>query len=159
MDAKATYNLILPVGTQVVTRVEVKTPAGEVSCLCGAVGEIVRSPTDNSHTYQIKLPSGVQVNLRRHEISIRKHYQREGLQRSEDVLADYSLYDAVIYRCIVGSRAYELDNAESDVDRRGIYLPAADQHWSLYGVPEQLENNATENARGYALSRRRRVGE
>jgi predicted nucleotidyltransferase len=45
----------------------------------------------------------------------------------------------VIYRCIVGSRAYGLDDSDSDTDRRGIYLPPADLHWSLYGVPEQLE--------------------
>lgn len=137
------YNLILPIGTQVVTRVEVKTSTGEISCLRGAVGEIVRSPTDNSHTYQIQLPTGVQVNLRRHEFSIRKHYQREGLEQSH-LLADYNLYDSVIYRCVVGSRAYGLENEDSDVDRRGIYLPPADLHWSLYGVPEQLENNATQ---------------
>jgi predicted nucleotidyltransferase len=30
------------------------------------------------------------------------------------------------------------------VDRRGIYLPPAELHWSLYGVPEQVENNATQ---------------
>lgn len=137
------YNLILPVGTQVVTRVEVKTSTGEVVCLRGAVGEIVRSPTDNSHVYRIQLPTGVQVNLRRHEFSIRKHYQREGLEQSH-LLADYNLYDSIIYRCVVGSRAYGLDNEGSDIDRRGIYLPPADLHWSLYGVPEQLENNATQ---------------
>ena len=40
------------------------------------------------------------------------------------------------FRCVVGSRAYGLHGADSDVDRRGIYLPPADLHWSLYGVPE-----------------------
>ena len=44
----------------------------------------------------------------------------------------------------VGSRAYGLDDADSDTDRRGVYLPPADVHWSLYGVPEQLENLDTE---------------
>jgi hypothetical protein len=44
----------------------------------------------------------------------------------------------------VGSRAYGLDTETSDVDRRGIYLPPAEQHWSLYGVPEQLEDAATQ---------------
>src|SRR6202790_1546614 len=56
------------------------------------------------------------------------------------------LYERVIYRCVIGSQAYGLADAESDVDRRGIYLPTADLHWSLYGVPEQLENNATQEA-------------
>jgi predicted nucleotidyltransferase len=52
-----------------------------------------------------------------------------------------ALYEFVIYRCIVGSRAFGLDVAESDVDRRGIYLPPAALEWSLDGVPEQLEND------------------
>ncbi|MBI3946147.1 MAG: nucleotidyltransferase domain-containing protein [Armatimonadetes bacterium] len=46
----------------------------------------------------------------------------------------------IIYRCVVGSRAYGLDEADSDTDRRGIYLPPAERHWSLRGVPEQLED-------------------
>ncbi len=38
------------------------------------------------------------------------------------------LFQHVIYRCIIGSRAYGLDGPGSDVDRRGIYLPPADLH-------------------------------
>ena len=56
------------------------------------------------------------------------------------------LYERVIYRCVIGSQAYGLADADSDVDRRGIYLPTADLHWSLYGVPEQLENDETQEA-------------
>ncbi|NJL20437.1 MAG: nucleotidyltransferase domain-containing protein [Leptolyngbyaceae cyanobacterium SM1_3_5] len=143
MNTPAQYNLILPVGTQVVTRVAVQTPVGETACLCGAVGQIVQAPTDNSHTYQIQLPTGDRVSLRRHEFSIRKHFQQANWQR-DDVLADYNLFDTVIYRCVVGSRAYGLDTADSDVDRCGIYLPPADLHWSLYGLPEQLENKVAQ---------------
>jgi predicted nucleotidyltransferase len=47
---------------------------------------------------------------------------------------------------VIGSQAYGLADAESDVDRRGIYLPTADMHWSLYGVPEQLESHETQEA-------------
>jgi len=54
------------------------------------------------------------------------------------------LYERVIYRCVIGSRAYGLDDEASDTDRRGIYLPPAELHWSLYGVPEQLENDETQ---------------
>ena len=46
----------------------------------------------------------------------------------------------VVYRCIVGSRAYGLDDADSDIDRRGFYLPPAELQWSLDGAPEQLED-------------------
>lgn len=55
-----------------------------------------------------------------------------------------TLLDRVIYRCIVGSRAYGLDETHSDVDYRGIYLPPSEQLWSLYGVPEQIEVAATQ---------------
>ena len=49
------------------------------------------------------------------------------------------------YRCVVGSRAYGLDHDESDTDRRGIYLAPADLQWSLFGAPEQFEDNATQS--------------
>jgi len=50
----------------------------------------------------------------------------------------------VIYRCVVGSHAYGLAEPESDRDVRGIFLPPAELHWSLRGVPEQLENKKTD---------------
>ncbi|XZN90737.1 MAG: DNA polymerase beta superfamily protein [Microcoleus sp.] len=134
------FNLIIPAGTQIVTKIEVKNPATNQSWKPGAVGVIVQSPTDNSHAYLVKLPDGTEISLRRHELSIRKQFQSEGLQSKADFLAEYNLYDSVIYRCIVGSKAYGLDNAQSDTDRRGIYQPPANLHWSLYGIPEQLEN-------------------
>ena len=40
---------------------------------------------------------------------------------------DGDLYRHVIYRAIVGSQAYGLTDAASDVDRRGFYLPPADR--------------------------------
>lgn len=54
------------------------------------------------------------------------------------------LWQHVIYRCLIGSQAYGLAREGSDEDRRGIYLPPADRHWSLAGVPLRLENPATE---------------
>jgi hypothetical protein len=56
-----------------------------------------------------------------------------------DLATDYRLY-----RCVIGSRAYGLDDDLSDTDYRGIYLPPADLHWSLAGVPETIEHRATE---------------
>lgn len=140
VTSQTSLNLVLPVGTHVVSRVEAKTSSGRVLCLQGAVGVIIKSPTDNSHAYQIQLPNGVTVNLKRHEFSIRKHFQAEGLEFPPSLLQEFNLFDRVIYRCIVGSQAYGLDDRHSDVDRRGIYLPSAQMHWSLYGVPEQIEN-------------------
>jgi uncharacterized protein len=48
------------------------------------------------------------------------------------------LFDHVQYRCVTGSSAYGLTREGSDIDRRGFYLPPAELHWSLSGVPEQI---------------------
>jgi uncharacterized protein len=137
-------HLILPTGTQVVTRVEIKGADGQVLCPRGAVGEIIKAPDDGSHSYRVRFVNGVEAALHRHEITIRKQYQQSAAQPGEDILAEFDLYDFVIYRCVVGSRAFGLAGADSDTDRRGIYLPPADLQWSLYGAPEQLENDATQ---------------
>jgi predicted nucleotidyltransferase len=138
------FHLILPTGTQVVTRVEIKDAAGRILAPRGAVGEVVKAPDDGSHSYRVRFASGVEAALRRHEMTIRKHYQREAARPGEDLLAEYDLYDFVIYRCVVGSQAFGLAGEDSDIDHRGIYLPPADLQWSLYGAPEQLENKATQ---------------
>lgn len=58
---------------------------------------------------------------------------------------NFDLESLIIYRCVVGSRAYGLDNDESDTDRRGIYLAPAELQWSLYGAPEQFEDNSNQS--------------
>lgn len=137
-------HLIVPVGTQVVTLVEVKGRAGGRVCPRGSVGEVIAAPQDNSHSYHVRFPDGTDAALRRAEFAVRKHHQAGELLRPEDNLSDFKLAEHVIYSCVVGSRAFGLDDESSDVDRRGIYLPPAELHWSLYGVPEQLENKSTE---------------
>jgi hypothetical protein len=54
------------------------------------------------------------------------------------------LFARVIYRCVIGSRAYGLEGDESDTDYRGVYLPPADLHWSLYGVPTQIDREESQ---------------
>lgn len=144
-----TPHLILPVGTQVVALVDVRGPDGKAVHPRGAVGVIVQAPADYWHSYRVRFPDGFEAAFRRQELAILSHYKAgeigaSALGEGEHPLAEYNLYDRVIYRCVVGSRAYGLDDAESDTDRRGIYLPPAELHWSLYGVPEQLENLETE---------------
>jgi uncharacterized protein len=134
--------LIIPTGTQVVTRAELRDTGGRIMRQRGAVGVIVESPADAHHAYRVRFADGGEVALRRSELSIRKEYQRDGLQL-EGMLDRRDLEEYIIYRCIVGSRAYGLDDDASDTDRRGIYLPPADLHWSLYGLPEQLEDDIT----------------
>lgn len=138
------FNLILSVGTQVVSRINSTMTTGEVCCLKGMVGTIIQSPFDSSPTYQIRLANDQVVSLNRHEFSIRKHFQAEGITRSPELPVQDNLYEHVIYRCIVGSRAYGLEDDTSDTDIRGIYLPPANLHWSLYGIPEQIEQSKTQ---------------
>ncbi len=137
-------NLILPVGTQVVLRREAATGAGRPLAPAGSVGKVVGAPTDHTHAYRVRLVDGTELSLLRAELTIRKHVQAETLAELGGVLRDHSLDEHVMLRVVVGSRAYGLDDEGSDVDRRGVYLPPAELHWSLYGVPEQLENVATE---------------
>lgn len=139
-------NPILSVGTQVVTKIEKRNRKGELVCPQGAVGVVIEAPGDNLHSYKVGLPDGKVVAYRRQHLAIRKHFQEEGLNRvvGTSTPEDARLYRYVIYRCVVGSRAYGLQQEGSDTDRRGFYLPPANLHWSLYGVPEQLENKESE---------------
>lgn len=137
-------SLIIPAGTQIVTRVEIKGSDGKPVRPKGTVGRIITAPTDHLHTYAVALPDGTEVRLKRNDMVTRKQEYDDALEEAANLMEEHDLYQHVIYRCIVGSRAYGLTNADSDTDRRGIYLPPADLHWSVYGVPEQLENQETE---------------
>src|SRR5258708_35614268 len=138
-------NLIFSVGTQVVTLVDVPGTAGLVLHPRGTVGVIVKSPTDHEHSCRVRFPDGFEAPLKASEITMLAQFKEGEIGDSAHV-AQADLYERVIYRCVIGSQAYGLADAESDVDRRGVYLPAADLHWSLHGVPEQLENHETHEA-------------
>ncbi|HLY41915.1 MAG TPA: nucleotidyltransferase domain-containing protein [Terracidiphilus sp.] len=137
-------NLIVPLGTQVVIRQDVIPIGGGSPVPKGTVGELIRTPADATHAYRLRFADGCEGTVRRQEFSLLKHVKNGPLGDSERALKEYDLYEFVIYRCVVGSQAYGLSHEGSDVDRRGIYLPPADLHWSLYGVPEQLENAVAE---------------
>jgi hypothetical protein len=142
LSAKSAMNPhLLPVGTQVVALVEVRGPDGAAAHPRGAVGVVVQAPADYWRAYRVRFPDGFEAALKRQELSVLSHYKQGALGGP---LEEYDLYRHVIYRCVVGSRAYGLDDAASDTDRRGVYLPPADMHWSLFGVPEQLENDDTQ---------------
>src|SRR5262249_54768179 len=139
-------NLIFSVGTQVVTLVDIPGSAGLVRHPRGTVGVVVKSPIDLAHSYRVRFPDGFEAPLRRSEVTMLARFKEGEIGDSSRTVVQVDLYQRVIYRCVIGSQAYGLADAGSDVDRRGIYLPAADLHWSLYGVPEQLENHDTQEA-------------
>ena len=131
---------ILPVGTAVVALVEIKSRKGVPVHPKGMAGIILRSPASPNHRYRVRFPGGDEVALLRQEFHVLRRFQTAGLTRAQDSHAEFDLTRDVIYRCVVGSRAYGLVHDESDTDLRGVYLPPAEMHWSIYGVPEQIEN-------------------
>lgn len=137
-------NLIYAVGTQVVSRKPIQGSNGRIAHPSGAVGVVEKSPMDRQHSYRIRFCDGYESALHHDQIVLLAEYKEGDINDANQVLAKHGLFDRVIFRCVIGSRAYGLDDENSDIDRRGIYLPPADLHWSLYGVPNQLENDATQ---------------
>jgi uncharacterized protein len=80
----------------------------------GAVGVIVRSPGDLDHSYRVRFPDGVEETLRRDEVVMLAQFK-------EGTIGDVQITAA----------------------RSNLY-PPADLHWSLFGVPEQLECDETQ---------------
>jgi len=133
--------LIVPPGTRIVTQAEVVIVETGAVLPAGAVGVIVRAPADSTHTYRIRFPDSGEASLRRMEFRIWKSVRESGVESTADDV-DWNRF--IIFRCVVGSRAFGLDTSSSDTDRRGIYLPPADLQWSLFAIPEQLENEETQ---------------
>ena len=140
--SRARRERIVPLGTQIVTRVDVRTPEGGLLQMAGAVAVVLQMPSEVNGEYRIRFPDGAEASLGRNDFQVRKELAKTvgtvlGISQAD-------LYEFVIYRCIVGSRAYGLEEDSSDIDRRGIYLPPSDLQWSLLGVPEQLERQESQ---------------
>ncbi len=130
--------LIVPPGTQIVLR-SISPPHP-----VGSVAVVVACSEDSDPTYRVRFSDASEASIVRAEFSILKQVKRGPLSDTLAVPATHDLNRFIIYRCVVGSQAYGLSRDASDIDRRGIYLPPADLQWSLYGIPEQLENRASE---------------
>lgn len=132
------------VGTQVVAQKDVLAVNNRVAHPAGAVGVIVRAPMDRTHSYRIQFADGFEASIQHDQLVRLAEFKSRQIRDNHSPLMSAGLYDRVIYRCVIGSQAYGLADEASDIDRRGVYLPPAELHWSLYGVPEQLENDATQ---------------
>jgi len=116
-------NLIYSEGTQVVTVKEIIGPNGRTSHPRGSVGVIVRAPRDLDHSYRVRFPDGVEEALKPNELTLLASF-KEGEIGDEQITAGRSdLFQRVIFKCIIGSRAFGLDDDQSDTDYRGVYLP------------------------------------
>ena len=133
-------------GTQVVSLVEVRGPNHSLVHPRGAVGVVTRTPAVEGENYLIRFPDGFEKTLEPSQIEVLKHFKDRLGESSAGVSpANFDLEQFIIYRCVVGSRAYGLDTDDSDTDRRGIYLAPAELQWSLFGAPEQFEDNAAQS--------------
>ncbi len=140
-----TEPLIFSVGTQVVVQKDIYHANCQIAHPAGAVGVIIRSPIDRSHVYRVRFNDGFESGVHHHQLMRLSDFKRDQIRGSSSAIL-INLNERIIYRCVIGSRAYGLEDDKSDTDRRGIYLPPAELHWSLYGVPEQLENDDTQEA-------------
>jgi uncharacterized protein len=134
MDELSTFRI--PVGTQVVLRFPHPIPSTGSMKPSGSVGEVVETSIDNSRAYLVRFLDGLELRVKFGELLVRRgdHSVEETMTPGPDI------QPFVIYRVMVGSRAFGLANDSSDEDRRGIYLPPADWHWSLVKPPEQVES-------------------
>jgi hypothetical protein len=122
------FHVVIPLGTKVLKRAD------------GRVGIVTHAPAAPEHRYRVRFADGTEDRFSRHDLTIFKQTDAEvpgGPDQS-------TLRRFVIYRCVVGSTAYGLNQESSDVDRRGFYLPPADLHWGLGRIPEQLETEQEE---------------
>jgi hypothetical protein len=133
----------IPAGTQVVVTLEVRGTNNGLVHPRGAVGIVARTPAGAEVNYLIRFPDGFETSFTREQFEILKHF-KDRLPPS-DAVDQFELESCVIYRCVVGSRAYGLETDESDTDRRGIYLAPLDMQLSLFGSPEQFEGNTEQS--------------
>ncbi len=139
-------NLIFSVGTQIVCLRDIVGESGRTLHPRGSVGVVVKAPRDLEHSYRVRFLDGVEETLKPSDLTPLAKFKEGEIGDSEITAGRSNLFERVIYQCIIGSQAYGLADSESDIDRRGFYLPPAELHWSLYGVPEQLECEETQEA-------------
>jgi hypothetical protein len=141
-------------GTQIVGLVEIRGPNGSLVHPRGAVGVVTRTPAVVGENFLVRFPDGFEKALEQSQFEVLKHFKdRLGEVGRVTPCAPgasgnppaFDLETFIIYRCVVGSRAYGLDNDESDTDRRGVYLAPAEMQWSLFGAPEQFEDNGAQS--------------
>ena len=129
-------------GTQVVALIEIRGPNKSVVHPRGAVGVVTRTPTGDELHFLVRFPDGFEKSLTREQLEVLKHFKDRLGAAGGQALFDFE--SQVIYRCVMGSQAYGLETEESDTDRRGIYIAPAELQWSLFGAPEQFEDNSAQ---------------
>ncbi len=144
LDARA---VPLPHGTEVVTRVD--RVIGERRVPQGSVGRVTKIEDDNVDVTIVGV--GV-VRYARGELSARRVGQVLFAHRRAD--AWDALRSCVVLETIVGSQAWGLADASSDVDRRGVFALPFTWTQGLVAPPEDLvsaDGSSTYWAAGKAI--------
>src|SRR5262245_50245027 len=100
-------------GTQVVSLVEVRGTNDSLVHPRGAVGVVTRTPAVAGEPYLVRFPDGFEKALEKSQLEILKHFKdRLGPPQIGAADSGFELEQFIIYRCVVGSRAYGLDHDE-----------------------------------------------
>jgi hypothetical protein len=134
----------LPVGTEVITRVD--RTVGDRVISQGALGRIVAiAGTSPDEVFEVELVGGERLRFVRDELVPRKQGLVRYAQRRAAAWSD--LAPCIVIDAVVGSRAWGLADAQSDEDRRGVFvLPFA---WTTGLVDPPLDLIADEGSRMY----------
>lgn len=130
----------LPPGTEVTTRVDREVGARVVGQ--GAVGRVVA--LDDDHVVVDLIGAG-RARYLRSEVVPRKPGLARFAQRRHDAWTE--LVPTIVVDAVVGSRAWGLDHAASDEDRRGVFvLPFA---WQTGLADPPLDLSSLDGSRAY----------
>lgn len=129
-------------GTRVVLLRDIERGSGTVTAR-GTVAVVVASPAEDHSEHRVRFPDGNEQAVDASALTSLVKFRDASTGLADDQHSA-QLFDCVVFQCVIGSRAYGLDNEDSDVDRRGFYLPSADLHWSLKAVPEQITCDDTQ---------------
>ncbi len=125
-----------PIGTKVILIAPVVLDGQALEP--GLIGKITSDERAAEDVYRVCLSNDAELDLHLNEFKVLAEFQRATIGTGERSY-EFSEWEPFIeFRCVVGSRAYGLEMEGSDTDVRGFYLPPADRHWSLGGVPDQL---------------------
>jgi uncharacterized protein len=100
-------NLIFSPGTHVGTLRDVLDPGGRV---LHPRGVVVRAPGAAGQGYLVRFPDGVEEMFAQRGIMPLAKYKEGEIGDSEVPGRQCNLYERIIYRCVIGSRAYGLDD-------------------------------------------------
>ncbi|HUR54497.1 MAG TPA: hypothetical protein VMZ71_10220 [Gemmataceae bacterium] len=109
-------DFLIPLGTQVVLRYERPVPGTADTKPAGTVGVIAETPATNDRPYLVRFLDGVSFRLKFAELLVRR--VDHSVEATATAGPDVSAF--VVYRVMVGSRAFGLSPESSDEDRLGV---------------------------------------